>query len=1195
MTSPKPIHFSFDIGHSSIGWAVLSPIDKQLDPDILATGVVTFPSDDCLSSKRRDLRRTRRHIRSTRQRIERLKRWLEHQGVLSREELDLPGHAAPFLLAAAALSGVRRLSALELWHTLRWYAHNRGYDGNSRWSRQEEDPEDTEKVKNAKEQLDQFETSTMAHTVCRLLELDPKEVDQKISSFLPYKTLNTAYPRSIVTAEVRQLLVLHQDQLKGLNEETCRLIFPDRDLNRAEKARLQEAGIKLPKRYFGGLLFGQLVPRFDNRIISRCPITWAKIYQENVNAKGDKEARRLAERDAKVPTKKSLEFREYRLARILANLKADGEPISKEARNAIFQKAKDQGRLSHKDLHSLIADFHPDSETNVHAYFQLHPDSEDALVFDPVMHELHKARGSRAKLSPFWKYLPESADPLAIDLWTQNEAVSLGWIVDQVKGTDQEADLAEEIEIQFKKAKKSFADLEDFCQRTRATVDWPSGRAPFSRPVLRQVTEEILAGFDATKACRKTDPEKGEDKARNGVLYEYSVPDSEVNQLLQKRPLEKLTNNPLVRHRLLILERLLDDLISEFAPDQPTQITDVTVEVAREVKELSGKSAKEIATELNSRLKDFTAAVKHLEEFAPTLPVTGGLIRKCRIAMDLDWQCPFTGDRYEAMDLPRLELEHVIPFSKRKTNALHALVLTWPEVNRWKGNRTARQFILDEAAKPVPNREKLSIQTEQQFLGFVKKLKVKGHDDDKKRQKIRKSLLEITTFEEKEQGFTEGALTQSSHLIKLAMRSLKIKLPHARLHSIPGIATAEIRKSWDLLGTLGHPEVCGNEAMRWLEKRDRETGELITEGFEKYPALGSPDLSNKKAVKAAAQCPNDECEQPLSWPEDEALSQAHCPHCHAILRRVPKPKEDIRSLTHLHHALDALTIGLVTHYFPLARFGQNQSGKIWKALVSRNRNEEEENLLRSTRLFQEHKRPDKRAPEKTRTHFQLKPLPNNLKSQVIHHLAQGRVVQHVPANRSGTKAKLMTWGVCSIEGEGQNAQVTLTQETSTVENGRRRKTKNNRIERADKLIGPMPTHQKGKLKAINGALIVGENFALALDPKPEVIPFHQVHQRILDLQTQNGGIMPRLLRNGMLIQLSQNPPRSQQNYKGVWKIASIKNNKGKILLDLIRPAYIKAQNGVTWAGMNKTLGPLLECGLQLVGFSYSGRYNEMQS
>jgi CRISPR/Cas system Type II protein with McrA/HNH and RuvC-like nuclease domain len=110
---------SFDIGYASIGWCVLSS-NSSADPEILGTGVVTFPTDDCLASKRRDLRRTRRHIRSTRQRIERMKRWLSHRGVLTREDLDRPGHPAPFLLAAAALQEHKSLNGWELWTVLRW-------------------------------------------------------------------------------------------------------------------------------------------------------------------------------------------------------------------------------------------------------------------------------------------------------------------------------------------------------------------------------------------------------------------------------------------------------------------------------------------------------------------------------------------------------------------------------------------------------------------------------------------------------------------------------------------------------------------------------------------------------------------------------------------------------------------------------------------------------------------------------------------------------------------------------------------------------------------------------------------------------------------------------------------------------------------------------------------------------------------
>jgi hypothetical protein len=257
-----PLTFAFDIGYASIGWCVLASGNER--PEFRGTGVVTFQSDDCLASQRRSLRRTRRHIRSTRLRIERMKRWLVHRGVLSREDLDRPGHPAPFLLAAAALQGHRTLSAWELWTVLRWYAHNRGYDGNSRWARGEEEPEDTEKQANARSLMEKHGTATMAETVCACLGLKPPGHGHKISSELPYKTLNAAYHRGTVVQEVSRLLSSHLGKIPGLDPKTVRLMMSSDELGADARRELNAASIKLPKRYAGGLLFGQLVPRFDN-------------------------------------------------------------------------------------------------------------------------------------------------------------------------------------------------------------------------------------------------------------------------------------------------------------------------------------------------------------------------------------------------------------------------------------------------------------------------------------------------------------------------------------------------------------------------------------------------------------------------------------------------------------------------------------------------------------------------------------------------------------------------------------------------------------------------------------------------------------------------------------------------------------------------------------------------------------------
>lgn len=1113
METVMPLILSFDIGYASIGWCVLSSEAKQ-NPEFLGTGAVTFPSDDCLASTRRNLRRTRRHIRSTRQRIERMKKWLTHRGILSRADLDKPGHPAPFLLAAAALQGHLTLDAWQLWTVLRWYAHNRGYDGNSRWSsREEEDTEDTEKLTNARQLMEKYKTSTMAGTVCACLELDPTKHGKTISSQLPYKTLNAAYPRAIVQNEVLALLQKHLNKIPGLDEKTLDLLFTPEAISKEDRDLLKAADIKLPRRYHGGLLFGQLVPRFDNRIIARCPITWATTYDENIAAgKTDAEARKQADKFAKVPAAKSSEFLQYRFARILANIKADGKPIDKQLRATLWQLAAQQGRLTEKEISQTIKSHLGDVPTNLEAYFKLHPDSEEALVLDPVADEIRKAEGSRAKLSPIWKHLTGTIRESIIAGWRKGKSISLHSIAEQSGDNPAltEAFLKEFASQKPRKGEIKFTKLEDYLRSTRIAPAIPSGRAPYARPILKQVVTEVLEGHDPTKANRTTDPENGEDKPANGILYDLGIPGSRVRQLQAERPVDQLTNNHLVRHRMLILGRLLDDILTEFCTDGKTP-DQIIIEVARELKEFSGMTAKQIATELNSRLKDFKAAVDYLEKHAPHLLENssgrGSILRKCRIAIDLGWHCPFTGEKYDATDLPHMEREHIIPYATRNTNALHALVLTWPAVNRMKGKRTAKQFIAEYGGKQVLGMERLTLFTPKQYETFVEKLDTRGHPDDARRKKARKALLSTLDFEDKELGFTEGQLTQTSQLMKLAMGSIRHKLPAAAIHPIPGPVTAEIRKAWKLTGTL------------------------------------------------AQACP-------------EILDE----------NKEVRPKDEIRGLTHLHHALDAATIALAAHYFPIAHRGQDQKGKIWQAITKRTKSEEDVSVLKTTRLFQFRTDLDKKGQPITRA--RLTDLPAEIKNALAASLAESRVMQHLPADRSGTKAELTTWGVTGIEGEGNDARIQLRQQSSTVEDGKRKITRKTREERTGKLLGPQPKNGRGKLKAIKGAMIIGENYGLALDPKPTILPFHQVHQLIEDLRAQNNGKPIRILRNGMLIRLSRQGARD-----GIWAISTV---QASLKIDLLRPGTAGRPKKGDMVWREVSVSGLLKKGIEVLPQRYVG-------
>src|SRR5690606_28556021 len=99
--------------------------------------------------------------------------------------------------------------------------------------------------------------------------------------------------------------------------------------SREQREQLKTMGIALPARYEGGLLFGQLVPRFDNRIISTCPISGAK-----------------------VPSRNCPEFLRFRWAMQLANVRVSDtpekplRPLTIAERRALNELMQAEGRLT---------------------------------------------------------------------------------------------------------------------------------------------------------------------------------------------------------------------------------------------------------------------------------------------------------------------------------------------------------------------------------------------------------------------------------------------------------------------------------------------------------------------------------------------------------------------------------------------------------------------------------------------------------------------------------------------------------------------------------------------------------------------------------------------------------------------------------------------------------------------------------
>lgn len=664
------LHVSFDVGHSSIGWAVMQEPSKQdMDPEILGCGSVIFGADDCLASHRRAFRRQRRHIRSTRQRIRNLKNYFVAQGVLTQTQLDAVAAWNPFQLAADVLANDRVLNWPEMWDVLRWYAHNRGYDGNRRWSAADDADQaaDTEKVNNARGFMKQYETDTMAETMAAHVEKFEKEAaafraSKKLAEAkdedrpMRFKGLNAAFPRDVVEAECLQILEKHLGKLPSLTPEMMTIIMADASTSGLEK---------LPKRYQGGLLFGQMVPRFNNRIIANCPVSGEK-----------------------VPSREWAEFYRFRWAMMLSNIRVGAmaerelRALTVEERQQLNQQMQVAGKLTPTELKKAVRTLPGVKRDNLETML-MHPDMKEALILDPAQDII-----SSEPVSIIWPHLSRQIQQRTKGQLRRGHGFTIGAVIE---GNDAAmAALKDHFATKFAKNKKSAApNLEAELAKTR-DYKLLTMRAPYSREIMAKTYDFVLATNQHPKE-------------KDGPLYiTEGMRAAQVNTAIEDQ-----TNNYLVRHRLKILAGdpqakpqpkpgLLQDLIKAYAEDDPNRISRITIEVATEIRTMSGMSNKEKAKEMGSKLSNFKSVVDKLEQVLPRAQITGGLIRKARILEDMGWKCPYTDQPFDIVDLTvkgKLDKDHIIPYSLRESNSLDSLVVTYSEVNKMKDARLSYDFV----------------------------------------------------------------------------------------------------------------------------------------------------------------------------------------------------------------------------------------------------------------------------------------------------------------------------------------------------------------------------------------------------------------------------------------------------------------------------------------------------------------------
>ena len=1049
---PANLALSFDIGYASVGWAVF--LLKDPFPSLLGSGSVLFQKNSCLASSRRAFRRARRNIAARRSRVARIKKFLISLGVLEREQLDENA-----------------------------CAYQRGYDGNALWAgdaldETDADDEDTQKVKAARALMEKYGKSTMAETVCADLQLEP--FGGKRASRRHFKGNNAAFPRETVRDEVRRILSAHAGVLPKVDDALAATLLDD------VPADLCTA-LRLPARFSakGGLLFGQYVPRFDNRIIGSCRITGKN-----------------------VPLKNCREYLLYRWGRMLNNLtvfardgsirtlsanKPDGRPSEREKLDA---EMRSRGFLDKKTLNALLKEITGCEPANTESYFLI-PEMEDALILDPV----RKLVATKKLVKDFWRYFSERGKKIFAAELAKGKTLKLS---DCIKRMDDwgswetkplfAAALEKLKAAEMKKKPEKRRNLLNL----RIKAEFPTGRASYCREILKKTYEEALAGKDSTQpgGCLYETPEIRERLLRGNAAGTLST----------EQWLAGQTNNHMVRHRMLIFSRLIRDIIREYAEGDAARVKDVVVEVVRELKEFSGLSAQEIATKLNEKFANFNGVAEKIEAVAQEkgVSVSASLIRKARLIEDQGFVCPYTGKNisYNELFSGALEIEHIIPRSLRPSDALSSCVMTFRAVNDMKGQRTAMQFMKECAGKDVPGTN-LQIQPLSDFKKWVEahrtqKLRRGFSKEDQARCKRRAELLLVERYEERNADFTERDLTQTSHLNKLAIRLVKRELGIDARH-LAGAVTGFVRKN-----------LCIDECLVAAVPR-----------MQRAQRVGEHD--SRKLLKS-----------------------------------------QMRELSHLHHAMDAITQGLTGILFRV---------EDWKLLVKRHLTERERAVLAA------------KYPTLLRVsangEIALKPLPDSLLAEITARLKECRVVQHVPAKMHGLAVEQTTWSIVSQD--EATRKVSLEQYTTDLKKGRYKDDGTRFVKNCEEkpalLLGfGVPEGQESKLQAIKGVVKISENWGCALAPEPVVIPYFKVFPRLRELRERNGGKPVRVLRRGQQIEVLSG------KFKGVWTIVSIKDaTRDGILLDICALDKVRqTEHGATDSKVGVRLKSLLSAGLKIL-------------
>ncbi|MEM1000116.1 MAG: type II CRISPR RNA-guided endonuclease Cas9 [Bacteroidota bacterium] len=390
-----------------------------------------------------------------------------------------------------------------------------------------------------------------------------------------------------------------------------------------------------------------------------------------------------------------------------------------------------------------------------------------------------------------------------------------------------------------------------------------AGYCRLGKTAISRIIPHLETGLPYSEACRRAG-------------YNHSIPEALEAGKYRKLPsLDKFfrkyhpqrMNNPNVRKVLNELRRVVNAVINHYGHPET-----IRIELARELSqplERRLRKSKTIRDNFERNEKARTELAQEIDAAGLRVDrITRKLVRRYQLWEEQGRRCIYSGQSigFRQLLISQVDIDHIVPYSRRPEDGYHALVLTTRELNAEKGNRTPWEWLGGDPQRWA------------QFEAVVGSLrKNNGYPFSKEKRLLAKESPQID-------GFLSSQLNDTAHAARLAMKYLRLVC--ADIEAVKGGMTAALRNAWRLkMNRFGEGELLANPYLHELQEIGIAPGEFRADKLRldhRHHAVDAAVIActTRKAIQNLVYFRN------RGRPESRHLRQHPWPEFYADLRAV---------------------------------------------------------------------------------------------------------------------------------------------------------------------------------------------------------------------------------------------------------------------------------------------------------------------